>query len=974
MKDNKRFLILLMMVLVLPNFTKAQVPSKAEWVDSIMSRMSLDEKLGQLFTVRAYSKADDADVASVKKWISKYHVGGICFFQGSPKRQVELTNEYQALSKIPMLISIDGEWGLGMRFPESAISFPRQLTLGAIQDNSIIEEFGREVAYQMKNMGIHMNFGPVVDVNNNIKNPVINDRSFGEDKYNVSAKALAYMNGMQNNGLLACAKHFPGHGDTETDSHADLPVIRHTRQRLENIEFVPFRTLADQGISGMMVAHLHMPNIDDRPNRPTTLSKYAIHDILRQDFGYDGLIFTDALEMKALSKNFPSGIAEAEALIAGNDVLLLSEDIEAAFKKIKEYLVDGRLTLHRIDESVRRILNAKYDVGLNKYTPSDPETTLRLVNSNNAAALKARLIEKAITLACDEKDLIPLTPVANEKLASVSIGSARKTIFQERLDSYAEFDHYNTTSDLSAGVRASLLNSLKDYEKIIISIHDMSKSYGRNFGITSSALNFIKEISKTKDVIIVLFGSPYALKNFDDFNTVIVAYEDDDLFQDVTAQSLFGANGLEGKLPVSSSDKYYANLGITRPPIQKFGYSVPERVGLNSEALEEINALASQLMADRSSPGCQILVAKDGKIVWEKAYGHLTYGFQEPVTTETVYDMASMTKVLATTLAVMKLQETGKLSLFSPVDNYIANIDTTNKSGMTLYDMMAHVAGLYPWIPFYQETLEKAKRQMIPSPRYYSYVLNEQYTIPVAKKLFLRTDYRDTIWQKIYSSELRRSKDYRYSDLGLYLAARIAENVSGSKLDDYLNKNFFGPLSLRYTMFNPLTKIPISQIAPSELDDYWRFQEVRGTVHDMGAAMLGGIAGHAGLFTNARESAIIMQMLMNGGIYGGKRYLKPSTILQFTQRHPRSSRRAIGFDMKELDHSKSMNMSEFASEWTFGHTGFTGTAAYADPVHNIVFVFLSNRTYPDMNNNRLNRKDYRSKIQSVIYKALIQSV
>ena len=951
-----------------------QVQSKTEWVDSIMSRMTLDEKLGQLFTIRAFSKSDNADVANVIKDIQKYHVGGICFFQGSPKRQVELTNEYQAISKTPLLISIDGEWGLGMRFPESAISFPRQLTLGAIQDNSIIEEFGEEVAYQMKNMGIHINFAPVVDVNNNIKNPVINDRSFGEDKYNVTAKSLAYMTGMQNNGLLACAKHFPGHGDTETDSHSELPIIKHGRQRLENIEFFPFRTLADKGISSMMVAHLNMPTIDDRANRPTTLSKFAIQDILRSDFGFDGLIFTDALEMKALSRNFPSGIAEAEALVAGNDVLLLSENLEAAFKKIKEYLVEGKLTLNRIDDSVQRILEAKYSVGLNAYFDHDADVALKLANSNNAIALKSRLIEKAITLASDDQDLIPISTDSRTKMASISIGSARKTTFQNRLDSYAAFDHFNTTADINTGVRTNLLRELSAYKTVVIGLHDLNKSYNRNFGLTASAQALIKEISKTNDVILVIFGSPYILKNFDDIGTVLVAYEDDDLFQDITAQSLFGANGLEGKLPVSSSEKYYANLGITRPSIQKFGYSVPERVGLNSDVMEEINLIANKLIADKSSPGCQVLIAKDGKIVWEKSYGHMTYGFQEPVTTETVYDLASMTKILATTLSLMKLQEMGKLSLYSPVDNYIAGVDTTNKSGMILYDMMAHVAGLYPWIPFYTETLEKRKKQMIPSPIYYSNALNDTFTIPVAKKLFLRQDYRDTIWHKIFSSELRSTKSYRYSDLGPYIAAKIIENVSGTRLDLFVDNYFYKPLALRNTLFNPLSRIAQTNIAPSELDNYWRYQEVRGTVHDMGAAMMGGVAGHAGLFSNARESAIILQMLMNGGVYGGKRYLKPSTILQFTQRHPRSTRRAVGFDMKELDLTKTMNMSEFASEWTFGHTGFTGTAAYADPVHNIVFVFLSNRTYPDMNNNRLNRNDYRPKIQSVVYKALIQSV
>ncbi|MBK8635972.1 MAG: serine hydrolase [Saprospiraceae bacterium] len=960
-------------------FTLMKMPSGQSqtasiWVDSIFNTLTLDEKIGQLFMVRAYSKSDNADVEAVKAEILKNKVGGICFFQGSPKRQAELTNIYQSIAKTPLLISIDGEWGLGMRFPEGAISFPRQLTLGAIQDNSLIEEFGFEVATELKRLGIHVNFAPVVDVNNNSKNPVINDRSFGEDKFNVSAKALAYMNGMQQNGILACAKHFPGHGDTETDSHFDLPTIHHDRARLENIEFFPFRTLSNSGLASMMVAHLNLPAIDDRSNRPTTLSKFAITDILRQDFGFQGLIFTDALEMKALTKHFPAGIAEAEAFMAGNDVLLLSENVDAAINKIKQYLNEGKITIEMVNASVKRILLAKHKAGLNNRTFINTEKVIEEVNSNRAYALKSKLIEKSITLVTDNKDLVPVSVIQGERIASLSIGDTKRTAFQERLSSYASFDHYNTTSDVSAGVKASIIGNLKAYDKVIIGLHGLNRSYNKSFGVSQTAISLIKEIAKTKEVVLCVFGNPYALKFFEEIGTVVMSYEDDDLFRDITAQSIFGAIGVEGKLPVTASEQFYANIGITRPPIQKFGYALPERVGLNSVALEEIDEIASDLMADKSSPGCQILIAKDGKIVWEKSYGHFTYNFQEPVDNETVYDLASMTKILATTISIMKLQELGKLNINSPINNYLAEADTCNKSGMVLKDMMAHVAGLLPWIPFYTETLTPYKKQMVPSPNYYSTTRRDSFTVPVAKKMFLRQDYRDTVWSKIFGSNLREGRDYRYSDLGMYIASRIIENTSGQRQDKFANDQFYSPMGLPYMTYNPLSKIPMDQIAPSELDNYWRYQEIRGNVHDMGAAMMGGVSGHAGLFSNARDVAAVMQMLLNGGSYGGKRYLKPSTILRFTTRHPRSTRRAIGFDMKEMDPGKSMNMSEFASEWTYGHTGFTGTATYADPVHNIVFVFLSNRTYPNMNNNRLNNKDYRPKIQSCIYKALMNEV
>ncbi|MBK8393122.1 MAG: serine hydrolase [Saprospiraceae bacterium] len=852
-------------------FTLMKMPSGQSqtasiWVDSIFNTLTLDEKIGQLFMVRAYSKSDNADVEAVKAEILKNKVGGICFFQGSPKRQAELTNIYQSLAKTPLLISIDGEWGLGMRFPEGAISFPRQLTLGAIQDNSLIEEFGFEVATELKRLGIHVNFAPVVDVNNNSKNPVINDRSFGEDKFNVSAKALAYMNGMQQNGILACAKHFPGHGDTETDSHFDLPTIHHDRARLENIEFFPFRTLSNSGLASMMVAHLNLPAIDDRSNRPTTLSKFAITDILRQDFGFQGLIFTDALEMKALTKHFPAGIAEAEAFMAGNDVLLLSENVDAAINKIKQYLNEGKITIEMVNASVKRILLAKHKAGLNNRTFINTEKVIEEVNSNRAYALKSKLIEKSITLVTDNKDLVPISVIQGERIASLSIGDTKRTTFQERLSSYASFDHYNTTSDVSAGVKASIIGNLKAYDKVIIGLHGLNRSYNKSFGVSQTAISLIKEIAKTKEVVLCVFGNPYALKFFEEIGTVVMSYEDDDLFRDIT------------------------------------------------------------------------------------------------------------TKILATTISIMKLQELGKLNINSPINNYLAEADTCNKSGMVLKDMMAHVAGLLPWIPFYTETLTPYKKQMVPSPNYYSTTRRDSFNIPVAKKMFLRQDYRDTVWSKIFGSNLREGRDYRYSDLGMYIASKIIENTSGQRQDKFANDQFYSPMGLPYMTYNPLSKIPMDQIAPSELDNYWRYQEIRGNVHDMGAAMMGGVSGHAGLFSNARDVAAVMQMLLNGGSYGGKRYLKPSTILRFTTRHPRSTRRAIGFDMKEMDPGKSMNMSEFASEWTYGHTGFTGTATYADPVHNIVFVFLSNRTYPNMNNNRLNNKDYRPKIQSCIYKALMNEV
>ena len=947
------------------------VVSEGEWIESQISTMTMEEKLGQLFMVRAFSKSDDADVPKILDQIKKYHIGGICFFQGSPVRQVELINQYNEASKVPLLIGVDAEWGLGMRFPESTISFPKQIMLGAIQDNNLIYKMGKEIADHCKRVGIHVNFAPVVDINNNPLNPVINDRAFGEDKFNVSAKAYAYMLGMQENGILACAKHFPGHGDTEVDSHVGLPVIRHDMERLRDIELFPFKSLADQGIASVMIAHLHIPAIDDRPMRPTTLSKPAVTDLLRKEIGFDGLVFTDAMEMKGVTENFKDGTAEAEALKAGVDIILLPEDIAKSMDKIKEYIVSGEIKMEDIDKSVRRMLKAKYKCGLTTPPALDHLGVIEYLNSKKSQALKSELIENAITLAIDDQGLVPIKNANKKKILCVSIGSPAKNMFQKRLDSYAKVDHLNTTKEVTIEKKKLILKDAGKYDIVIVSIHDMSRNASKDFGITLSARDLITSLNAKSKVILCVFGNPYSLKYFDDLKTVVMAYEDDDMVRDVTAQSLFGVNAITGKLPVTASAKFSFSAGVLRAGLGKLGFSLPERTGMNSERLDRIDQIVEEIIQTKAAPGCQVLVAKDGKIIFRKSYGKFTYEKQsKKVENKDIYDVASLTKILATTISVMKLYDENKLDIHAPVSRYIPELLATNKSNFTLSDMMAHHAGLRPWIPFYECTVIKEDKKVYACPQYYSPRLTPEFSIPVAQKLFLRTDYRDSIWNQIYNSELRSDTNYKYSDLGFYLAMKTVENVSRRKFDEFTNDEIFTPLGLNRTTFNPLRKFSATEIVPTEKDEYWRNQVVDGTVHDMGAAMLGGVGGHAGLFSNSMDVAVIMQMLLNGGSYGGHQFFSPQTVKYFTTRYSRSTRRGIGFDMKELDRGKSQPTCEAASSETFGHTGFTGTCTFVDPKYNIVYVFLSNRTYPDMNNNALNKKDFRERIQACIYQAM----
>ncbi|HMO40808.1 MAG TPA: glycoside hydrolase family 3 N-terminal domain-containing protein [Saprospiraceae bacterium] len=939
--------------------------AEQRWVDSLYNTMTEDERLGQLFMIRAHSDKGPEHIAQVEKLIRTYHVGSLCFFQGTPEKQVELVNQYQALSKVPLMVAIDGEWGLGMRMRETTISFPRQLTLGAIQNNQLVYDMGVEIARQLRRTGITVNFAPVVDVNNNRQNPVINTRSFGENRENVAAKGFAYMQGMQDNGVLACAKHFPGHGDTDVDSHLDLPVINHSLERLDSIELMPFRVLAQKGVGSMMVAHLHVPTLDRRPNRPTTLSRNTVTTLLQEKIGFAGLVFTDALEMKGVTKHFRSGQVEAEALVAGNDVLVLPEDMEAAVREIRKYMADGRLSKAQVEASVKKVLLAKYRLGLTDYTPLPVDSVREDLNNREAFALKRKLYENALTLVRNDDNLLPFNRLDN-KIASLAIGATAKTPFQSQMDAYAKIEHFQSGKE----VAGNLFNQLKNKDIVIISLHDMSAFANREYGIAKSARDLIANLNKETKVVLVVFGTPYSLTYFDALDHVLTAYEEDPMAQEAAAQALFGLIPVQGKLPVTASAKspYGAGIMIEKPV--RMGYADPQQMGLNPETLAQIDEIALEAIAAKATPGCVVLVAKDGQIVYEKAFGHHTYSGNQPVQTTDLYDLASITKIAATTLAVMKLYSEGKIDIDKSLGFYVPELRGTNKAHLSIRDVMTHRAGLLSWIPFYKRTVVRSRRGYMPSTSYYRKVKDSRYGIPVTEKLFMRNDYAKTMWKQIYDSRLHPNKTYRYSDLGFYLMAKVVEQVSGLPLDEYVQQELYAPLGLQTATYNPWKEFKPERITPTEEDNYFRNQRVRGYVHDMGAAMLGGVSGHAGLFSNAGDLAVLMQMLLQYGNYGSYQYIDSSTVRIFTRREPMSTRTGIGFDLFKTNPNMKRGMPEQASGRTYGHIGFTGTATWVDPVNNIVYVFLANRTYPSKDNYKINRLGIRSRIMAVVYDAM----
>ena len=964
-----RSLMLLVLPLLVAQVHAQSSYAETKWVDSVLTTLTLDQCIGQLFMIRAHSDLGDDHIKEVERQIKTYGVGGLCFFQGTPGGHARLINQYQKLSPtLPIMVGMDAEWGPSMRFKEASIDYPRALMMGAIQDNSLMYDFGKEVARQLKRVGIHINFAPVVDINNNANNPVINHRSFGEDKYNVTTKGYMYMRGMQDHQVAACAKHFPGHGDTNIDSHEDLPVIKHPKRRLEQVELFPFETLIKHDVASVMIAHLYMPALATEDNLPTSLSPTIIEQLLRKNMGYDGLVFTDALEMKAVSDRFANGELEVKALEAGNDILLLPNDIDQAFKTIKARVAEGALDSARIIQSVRRILRAKYRMGLHDYQPVSEYGVKLALNSADALSLKHTLIENALTLARDEHDLVPMLN-HNVKVASLSIGSEHLSHFQVMINEYEEIPRHLAPKDIDPVLKTELLHKLTPYDQVIVSLHDMSQYARNNFGLKQSAIDFIRALNKQTKIVLMVFGNPYSLKYFDEIGTIAVCYDDDRLTQNLAAQALFGATGFKGRLPVTATEISAFGMGIDTKSNQRIGYSVPARVGMQMDSVKEIDRIIHELINRHAAPGAQLLIAKSGKVVYQKEYGYHTYLKDRPVQRHHVYDLASVTKASAATIAIMKLYEEGKVKLNEPIASYIPELEGTNKAKMTLANIMSHQAGLKPWIPFYRHTLSASTGK--PVGPYYDSSPSDTYGVKVTNDLYLRSDYPDSIWQLIIDSDVNPPGRYRYSDLGFYMVARIIKNVSDLTIDQYVRKYFYDPLHMSLTTYRPLERIKRQDIVPSEKDSYFRHADVRGFVHDMGAAMLSGVSGHAGLFSNTNELVRLYQMLLNDGYYGGRRYLKPETIKRFITRPGEATRRGIGFDMKELNENRKCNISGYASPSTFGHYGFTGTCVWVDPAYDLIYIFLSNRTYPSMQNNLLNKDNYRSRIQEAIYKSFL---
>ena len=951
-----------------------------QWVDSVYNQMSLDERIGQLIIIHVNGDNGAANRQKLVSLIRDQHVGGVLFSKGTPENQARLTNLAQENARVPLMMTFDGEWGLSMRLANTT-RFPKNMMLGAVKNDSLIYYYGREVARQCRLAGIQVNFAPDIDVNSNPSNPVIGIRSFGEDPKRVAKLGVAYASGLEDGKVLAVAKHFPGHGDTSTDSHKVLPLIDHSKERLDDVELVPFKKYIDAGLASVMTGHLNIPALDNS-GVPSSLSKPIVTDLLQSELGFGGLIFTDGLAMKGVSVEKDMSV---RAILAGNDLLLGPLNAKKEYEALKAAVADGMLSDSLINVRCRKILEYKYILGLNKLKPVDVDNLSSRLNIPYAEWLCRKLNEEAITLLKNEDKIVPLKSLDKKKIAAISLGAPHNSPFQMTLKLYGDVTCFNA---MSIAELRSLQPELSQYNTILVSVHS-----NRVFSSDD-----IQSVVEGKNSVITFFTSPYSMSRFNtvikNTDAVVLAYENTPFAQEYAAQAIFGGTNISGKLPVTVRGLYAVGDGIETEKT-RLGYNLPEEVGIKSSDLDQIEAIVKEGIAQQAFPGCQVLIAKDGVVIYNQSFGSFEYNQAQAVTNEDLYDLASMSKASGTIPAIMKLYDEKKITLQSPLSKYVPQLRDTDKENLTIRQALFHETGLPSIIQYYMPAIDtdSYEGRLIsykPLDSYpalidngawartdFKYKSNLISDVPkpgfskrISENLYISDSYQDTILYRIAESKLRPNKSYLYSCLNFMLLKEVVEQVSDSDLNTFLQNNFYRKLGAVTTTYNPLTKFDKNMIAPTEQDDFLRKQLLQGYVHDEGAAFLGGISGNAGLFSNANDLAKLYQMWLNLGSYGGEKYLSKETTRLFTTTKSPNSRRGLGFDKPDPRNNRLSPTAPQAPISVYGHTGFTGTCFWIDPDNNMIYIFLSNRVNPSRTHKKLMTLNIRPRIQSVIYNAM----
>jgi beta-N-acetylhexosaminidase len=920
-----------------PNNSQAPSVADNKWVETTLREMTLEEKVGQLLFSTyhgSFTATDSAAYAQMMHDVEDLHVGGfINITHGSPLGIVKsqayptavLTNQLQAKSKLPLLIGADFERGTAMRLDEGT-SFPTAMALAAAGNPPDAYTMGKVTALEARAAGIQWIYAPDADVNNNPANPIINTRSFGENPQRVSEFVTQFIRGVQENGGLATAKHFPGHGDTAADSHIDLPVVTASRERLDKLEFVPFRAAIAAGVGSIMTAHLSVPALEPDPNTPATLSHSILTDLLRTQLGFQGLVVTDALEMGGITVRFAPGDAAVRAFLAGSDALLMPPVPDAAFNALLQAAKSGVISQDRLDASVRRILLAKARLGLDKNRLVDVNALNDKFGRAPWQAESQAISDRGITLLRDAPHRLPLDATKPTRAFLLSLYADPEPYPGEDLERELR-SRFDTLVTLRADTKFAKADTLKlpapdTYDVVILALFVRVSDRKGDVDVPKDQLPLIEQIYKSgKPVITVGMGSPYLIESFPQAQTWLSAFGISDVAQISIARALFGQIPIRGHLPV------------TIPGIDLkagFGIDVPA----NPMALEPMDARAdSQLkpafavlekaIADKAFPGATMAVGYRGKLSVH-AFGKLSYDAKSAETKpDTMYDIASLTKVVVTTTLVEKLIEgdfPSPLNLDAPIERYLPEWPNGPqpewRHKVTVRNLMTHTSGLPPFKEYWRTSKGK----------------------------------EDTL-RMIFAEPLEQEPGTKvvYSDLGIILMAEIIQRLTGKTLDTLANEYIFDPLGMKNSMYNPPNKL-WPEIAPTEIDDHLRHRLVQGEVHDENAFAIGGVSGHAGVFSTSPDLAVFCEMLLNGGLYAHTRILKRSTLAEFTQPQPLAKNmRTLGWVVP----TEGSSSGHYFSSHSFGHTGFTGTTIWIDPDRQLFVVLLTNRVNPTRENHKI---------------------
>lgn len=948
------------------------------WADSVYNRLTPRQRVAQLFVPHLVIGDNESGRATLHRMVGTDGVGGILLGKGTPESYTSLINYAQGQAAVPLMVTLDGEWGPAMRV-EGAPRFPYNMGLGAITDRRLLYDYGMEVARECRLLGIQVDFAPVLDVNTNPANPVIGYRSFGEDPARVASLGTAFALGLEAGGVMSVAKHFPGHGDTSTDSHKALPTVGHPLSRIEDVDLLPFKQYISADLTGVMVGHLNVPALDPS-GTPASLSAKVVIDRLREQMGFRGLIFTDALEMKGAS--VPGVNNCVAALRAGVDVLLGSASPSADIDAVLSAAQKDPMLAAKVEAACRKMLRYKYKLGLNRKPAAASVTKAReMLNAPEAQEMLRRLAEASVTVVRDKDALLPIDSLESRIINVVSVGAAGDNSFGEMAAKYADVTLFSV-NDRNA-LTESDLSKLRQGDVTIVVLFDNN----------ASTVESWKRLSTMPGLVPVFFINPYRMAKFGNLSALpvlVAAYDNLPSLRVAAAQALFGGISVSGRFPVGLPGVAPLGAGVSYPKC-RLGFASPVSVGFTPRLTERLDSIVRDALAAKAFPGCQLLVAKDGWIVYDKGFGKLTYGESASVTPSTIYDIASMSKATGTLSGLMKAYDEGLFGLNDKVSAHIPGMKRPDKEDITVSQLLYHQSGMpaalnmFPVMfdpDSYNGPLTRAKE----SVQYPYKIQNRLYgnrdaklrkdltsgtesdatPFMAAKGIYVGDAAYDTIMARIYDIKLRPSP-YRYSCLNFALLMDMEQRLTGVDHDQWVDTEIFGPLGAYRTLYRPLERYASSQIAPTEKDAFMRKQHLRGTVHDEMAAFSGGVQGNAGLFSTAEDVAKLAQMWLDGGTYGRARILQPSTVELFTTSKSETAERGLGFDL--VTNIKSLADSG-APASTYGHTGFTGTCFWVDPVNRIIFVFLSNRVNPSRVNPGFSKLNPRAALLTAVYSSL----